>query len=59
MSGTHPELLHIQRKLVARQDRRIETAMRKRSFEAADAERKSGVGESGMWSWWKVRLSCV
>lgn len=60
MGGTHPELLHIQRELAARRDRRIELATRKRSFEATDAERKRGVGESGVWSWWKVRgfLAC-
>jgi hypothetical protein len=54
VNGTHPELLHIQRELAARRDRRIELATRKRSFEHADAERKRRVGEGGVWAWWKV-----
>ncbi|KAJ6622815.1 hypothetical protein B0H10DRAFT_881171 [Mycena sp. CBHHK59/15] len=54
LTGTHPEMLHIQRELSARRDKRIELATRKRSFEHADAERKRRVGEDGVWSWWKL-----
>ncbi|KAF7312202.1 hypothetical protein MIND_00233100 [Mycena indigotica] len=53
-AGTHPEMLHIQRELMARRDRRIELATRKRSFECADAERKRVTAEQGVWSWWKL-----
>ncbi|KAJ7650605.1 hypothetical protein FB45DRAFT_20610 [Roridomyces roridus] len=53
-SGTHPELRHIQRELATRRDRRVELATRKRAFEHTDAERKRGVGEAGVWSWWKL-----
>nr|GAT60889.1 predicted protein [Mycena chlorophos] len=53
-AGTHPEMLHIQRELTARRDRRLELATRKRSLECVDAERKRTAAEHGVWSWWKL-----
>ncbi|KAJ7052539.1 Sds3-like-domain-containing protein [Mycena amicta] len=53
-AGTHPEMLHLQRELMARRDRRIELATRKRSFECVDAGRKRSAAEHGVWTWWKL-----
>ncbi|KDR77151.1 hypothetical protein GALMADRAFT_225287 [Galerina marginata CBS 339.88] len=52
-SGTHPEMLHLQRELSQRRDKRLELASRKRSYEVANAVTRRKADESGVWSWWK------
>ncbi|KAF8911329.1 Sds3-like-domain-containing protein [Mucidula mucida] len=51
--GTHPELLHYQKELSARRDKRIELASRKRELEIATIQKKRRVNEDGTWSWWQ------
>lgn len=53
-AGTHPELIHIQKELLKRRDRRLELAARKREYELANISRKRRTNEDSTWSWWKV-----
>lgn len=53
-AGTHPELIHIQKELLKRRDRRLELASRKREYELANVSKKRRTNEDSTWSWWKV-----
>ncbi|KAF9030318.1 hypothetical protein BDZ89DRAFT_672757 [Hymenopellis radicata] len=53
IDGTHPELLHYQKELSQRRDKRIELASRKRELEIATIQKKRRVNEDGTWSWWQ------
>lgn len=58
-TGSHPELLHLQRELLKRRDKRIELATRKRSYEIANVTKRRRMDEDATWSWWKVSpLTC-
>ncbi|KXN89713.1 hypothetical protein AN958_05253 [Leucoagaricus sp. SymC.cos] len=52
--GTHPELIHIQKELLKRRDKRLELASRKREYELANIAKKRRVNEDITWSWWKL-----
>ncbi|KAG6817026.1 hypothetical protein H0H87_000650 [Tephrocybe sp. NHM501043] len=52
--GTHPELLHLQRELSTRRDKRVELATRKRELEEANVNKRRRTDDDATWSWWKV-----
>lgn len=56
LKGTHPELIHIQKELLKRRDKRLELASRKREYELANIAKKRRIHEDATWSWWKVRI---
>ncbi|KAF9563837.1 hypothetical protein CPC08DRAFT_306116 [Agrocybe pediades] len=47
-------MLHLQKELSQRRDKRLELASRKRSYEVANATTRRKADESGVWSWWKA-----
>ncbi len=60
-TAAHPELLHLQKELLKRRDKRLELASRKRSYEVANASYEVAnavtrrlADESNTWSWWQV-----
>ena len=53
-TAAHPELLHLQKELLKRRDKRLELASRKRSYEVANAVTRRLADESNTWSWWQV-----
>lgn len=54
LKGTHPELIHIQKELLKRRDKRLELASRKREYELKSIAKKRRIHEDSTWSWWKV-----
>jgi Sds3-like len=57
--GSHPELIHLQAELSKRRDKRLELALRKRTYEIASVTKKRCLDEDATWSWWKVRSFSV
>jgi len=57
ISGTHPELLNLHAELTKRRDKRLELALRRRSYEMDNSLKRRRVGEDGVWTWWKVCYS--
>jgi hypothetical protein len=53
-NGVHPEMIHLQKELSKRRDKRLELASRKRSYEVANATTRRKADEAGLWSWWKA-----
>ncbi|KAK0469333.1 Sds3-like-domain-containing protein [Desarmillaria tabescens] len=53
LEGTHPELIHYQKELANRRDKRVELASRKRELEITTIMKRRRVHEDGTWSWWK------
>ncbi|KAK0223652.1 Sds3-like-domain-containing protein [Armillaria fumosa] len=53
LEGTHPELIHYQKELSNRRDKRVELASRKRELEITTIMKRRRVHEDGTWSWWK------
>ncbi|KAF9045519.1 hypothetical protein BJ165DRAFT_167867 [Panaeolus papilionaceus] len=51
--GAHPEMIHLQKELSKRKDKRLELASRKRSYEVAHATKRRKRDEEAIWSWWK------
>ena len=58
-SAVHPEMLHLQKELSKRRDKRLELASRKRSYEVANATKRRKADEDSVWSWWKVGSSLL
>ena len=54
LQGTHPELIHIQKELLKRRDKRLELASCKREYELVNVAKTRRVNEESIWSWWKV-----
>lgn len=52
--GSHPELIHLQKELRKRRDKRLELASRKRTYETVNVTKRRRVDEEATWSWWKV-----
>lgn len=48
-------MIHLQRELLKRRDKRLELATRKRAFELANVTKRRRTDEDATWSWWKVR----
>ncbi|KAF9530639.1 Sds3-like-domain-containing protein [Crepidotus variabilis] len=55
-SSVHPEMLHLQKEMTNRRDKRLQLASRKRSFEVANASKRRKADEDGVWSWWKLSV---
>ncbi len=56
LTQLRPELLHLQKELLKRRDKRLKLALRKRSYEVANAVTRRVADESNTWSWWQVIL---
>ena len=54
MSGTHPELHHLQDELSKRRNKRLMLAERKREYEIGTLERKRKEGDTNVWNHWEV-----
>jgi hypothetical protein len=48
-------MIHLQRELLKRRDKRLELATRKREFEIANVTKRRRTDEEATWSWWKVK----
>lgn len=48
-------MIHLQRELLKRRDKRLELATRKRAYEVANVTKRRRTDEDATWSWWKVR----
>ena len=58
--GSHPELIHLQKELRKRRDKRLELSSRKRTYETVNVTKRRRVDEEATWSWWKVRYDdCI
>ena len=48
-------MIHLQRELLKRRDKRLELATRKRAFELENVTKRRRTDEDATWTWWKVR----